>query len=66
MSEYREMKEFFLGKAKEAQSAYEAANSEAEKLEALQGVANVLTLLQQIETLINAEIINNPVVLPVE
>jgi hypothetical protein len=58
MSGYTEMKKFFLGELKDAKAEYEAANMEVNKLEALQGISNLLTLLHQTETLINAELIN--------
>jgi len=58
MSKYTELKGELLGELEAAKAVYKAAKADSEKLEALQGVANMITLLQQTETLINAELIN--------
>ena len=58
MSKYAELKEFFLTETDKARAKYIESNLDEAKLEALQGLANMLTMLNQIETLINTEIVN--------
>jgi hypothetical protein len=59
---YHEMKDFLVGELSNAKLEYETAKMDVNKLEALQGISNIMTLLQQTETLINAELVNAPVV----
>jgi len=56
---YTDTKSWCLKELDKAKEEYSKSKTDAARLEGLQGVSNMLTLLQQVENLINAEKINS-------